>query len=123
MNFNNDFKYDLQIGQIAEKKLADIFQNKKIEVKYDKIASRTGNIAIEYESRGKPSGITITEAEYYCYVIADTKCDDIYLLIAVDKLKKVCRKYFIENRIKNIGDNNTSKAIIIPLQELFSIGI
>lgn len=123
MNYNNDFKYDLQIGQIAEKKLADIFQNKKLEVKYDKIASRTGNIAIEYESRGKLSGILTTEADYYCYIIAGTKCDDIYMLIAVDKLKQVCRKYFIENKIKNIGDNNTSKAVIIPLQELFSIGI
>jgi hypothetical protein len=122
MNFNNDFKYDLQIGQIAGKKLADILQNKKIEVKYDKIASRTGNIAIEFESRGKPSGISITEADYYCYIIANTKCDDIYMLIAVHKLKKLCRAYFLNNCIKEIGDNNTSKAVIIPLERLLSIG-
>lgn len=29
MNYNNDFKYDLEVGQIKEKELADIFSNKK----------------------------------------------------------------------------------------------
>lgn len=122
MNFNNDFKYDLHIGQLAEKKLADIFENKKIEVKYDKLAYKTGNIAIEYESRQKPSGISITKSDYYCYVIANTVCDDIFILIEVEKLKKLCRQYYMKNSIKNIGDNNTSKAVIIPLHEIFSLG-
>jgi hypothetical protein len=123
MNFNNDFKYDLQIGQIAEKKIADILQNKKIEVKYDKIAAKTGNIAIEYECREKPSGISITKSDYYCYIIANTKCEDIYIFIEVTKLKEICRKYFLENKIKDIGDNNTSRAVIIPIAELLSYGV
>ena len=123
MNYNNNFKYDLQIGQIAEKKLADIFANKKIEVKYDKIAAKSGNIAIEFESRNQPSGISKTEADYYCYIIANTKCQDIYILIEVSRLKELCRKYYLENQIKNIGDNNTSKAVLIPLSDLFSLGV
>ena len=32
MNFNSDFRYDLEIGQIYEKQLNDLF-GKKIEVK------------------------------------------------------------------------------------------
>ena len=121
MDYNNDFRYDLNIGRLAEKKIADILENKKLEVKYDKIASKTGNVVIEYESRNKLSGISITQADYYCYIIANTQCDDIYILIAVDKLKALCRKYYTMNKIINVGDNNTSKAVIIPLQELFTI--
>jgi hypothetical protein len=121
MEYNNDFRYDLNIGRLAEKKIADILENKKLEVKYDKIASKTGNVVIEYESRNKPSGIAITQADYYCYIIANTQCDDIYILIAVDKLKALCRKYYTMNKIIHVGDNNTSKAVIIPLQELFTI--
>jgi hypothetical protein len=41
----------------------------KIEVKSDRQAGKTGNMAIEYECNGKPSGITSTEADYYIYFI------------------------------------------------------
>lgn len=121
MDYNNDFKYDLNIGKLGEQKIADILENKKLEVKYDKLASRTGNVVIEYESRNKLSGISTTQANYYCYIIANTQCDDIYILISVDKLKALCRKYYTMNKIIHVGDNNTSKAVIIPLHELFSI--
>ena len=121
MEYNNDFRYDLEIGRIAEKKLADILENKKIEIKYDLLASKTGNIAIEYECRNKLSGISITESDYYCYIIANTQCQDIYILIEINKLKELCRKYYLMNKIKKLGDNNLSKAVIIPLKDLFSI--
>lgn len=41
----------------------------KIEVKSDRQAGKTGNMAIEYECNNKPSGITSTEADYYIYFI------------------------------------------------------
>ena len=123
MEYNNDFRYDLEIGRIAEKKLADILENKKIEIKYDLLASKTGNIAIEYECRNKLSGISITESDYYCYIIANTQCQDIYILIETNKLKELCRKYYLMNKIKKLGDNNLSKAVIIPLKDLFSIKV
>lgn len=37
------------------------------EVKYDIAVERTGNIAIEYESRGKQSGIVTSKANYWVY--------------------------------------------------------
>jgi len=30
MNFNNDFKYDLKVGQVKEEELANIFNSKTI---------------------------------------------------------------------------------------------
>ena len=63
MQYNNDFKYDLKVGQIKEKELALIFNSKTVEVKYDLQALKTGNVFVEYFSRGKKSGISITHAE------------------------------------------------------------
>ena len=60
------FDIDLHYGQVREKYVADMLQDKKIEVKSERdMWQRTGNIAIEYESYGKPSGINATEADYW----------------------------------------------------------
>ena len=58
MDYNSDFKYDLKVGQIKEKELGDIFNNSKVEVKYDLQALGTGNVFVEYWSRGKKSGLS-----------------------------------------------------------------
>ena len=58
------FDIDLQYGTIREEKIIDMFLNKKIEVKSERDTwMKTGNICIEYESYGKPSGIIATEAD------------------------------------------------------------
>ena len=113
MNYNNDFKYDLEVGQTKEKELGQIFENKKIEVKYDLKALKTNNVYVEYESRGKKSGISITEAEFYCFAFGDT-----FHLIKTEVLKNKCRKYIKTSRDKKGGDNNTSKGILLPLTDL-----
>lgn len=66
----------------------------KIEVKSDRQASKTGNLAIEYECNKKPSGITSTEADYWIYFIVHPDRDECYK-IPIDDLKnlvKDCRK-------------------------------
>ncbi len=51
------------------------------EVKDDRMASKTGNVAIEYESRGFPSGIANTKADYWVFRI-----DNKFYLIATEAL-------------------------------------
>ena len=61
---NKDNKYDLLMSY------DDI--EIKYEVKTDVLLSLendTGNLVVEFESRGKPSGISVTEAKYYVYYI------------------------------------------------------
>ena len=89
MEYNNDFRYDLKVGQLSEQMVGDLLSNRTIEVKADKIAKRTGNVFVEYESRGKPSGISKTEAEFYCFVV-----EDLILFIPTEKLKKLMCKIF-----------------------------
>ena len=51
------FDIDLAYGKIRENKIAEMFTSKKIEVKSERgMWMKTGNICIEYESYGKPSG-------------------------------------------------------------------
>ena len=55
---------DLLVGQVRERKLGELLEGKGVEVKSDFMAQRTGNVFVEYRSRGKLSGISTTEAEY-----------------------------------------------------------
>lgn len=114
MDYNSDFNYDLKVGQTKEKELGDILSNKTIEVKFDLKALKTGNVYVEYQSRNKKSGISTTNADYYCFCFGET-----YHIIETETLKDRCRKYLNTNRDKKGGDNNTSKGILLPLKELF----
>jgi hypothetical protein len=40
------------------------------EVKNDLMAHQTGNVAIEYECRGKPTALSVTTAEFWVYKFA-----------------------------------------------------
>mgnify|MGYP001070419334 CR=1 FL=1 len=71
MKFNSDFKHDLELGEMAETDFHLMLSEKKIEVKYDRKTKETGNVYIEFESRGKPSGIKTTQADYWTYYIDD----------------------------------------------------
>ena len=114
MKYNNDFKYDLEVGQVGEKYLGNILQSKKIEVKTDLQAHKTGNIFIEYYSRGRPSGISTSEADFYAFILSNEKI----VLIKTTELKTICRRYINTKRDINGGDSNTSKGILLPIKEL-----
>jgi len=120
MNFNNDFKYDLEIGLEGERIVDDLFKNKRIEVKRDSWIGRSGNIAIEYESRGKPSGIAKTQADYWLFIFSKEYEDKVMLIVETNKLKKVARNYYNKGSIKAMGDLNTSYSILIPIKDISS---
>lgn len=122
MKLNNDkrFDIDLSYGQIFEQKIADMFQNSKIEVKTERDKWKsTGNIVIEFESRGRPSGIVTTEADYWFHNLA---IDDEIVMTLVFPVSKL--RSYIENSMPKIicgGDNNTSKMYLIRLTNLVTI--
>ena len=113
MNYNSDFKYDLELGQLGEQKLSEILHHKRIEVKTDLLTPKTGNVFIEYSSRNKPSGIATTQAEYYAIVIGET-----IILKTTTELKSIARKYLNTKRDVLGGDNNTSKGVLVPIVDL-----
>ena len=118
MNFNNDFKYDLEIGKEGERIVDSLFKDKLIVVKRDSWVGRSGNIAIEYESRGKPSGIATTQADFWIIIFSKEYQDKVMYVFETQMLKKVSREYFRQGSIKAMGDNNTSMAVLIPIKEI-----
>lgn len=113
MKHNSDFRYDLEVGQSKENELAALLQGNKIEVKYDQKALKTGNIFVEYMSRGRLSGVSTSQAEWYCYAFGDN-----FHLVPAARLKNLCRKYLGTSRDVLGGDSNTSKGILLPIKEL-----
>ncbi len=108
------FRKDLKYGQRYEKIAMEYFDSKnntiyapkgyhkqydfivndefKVEVKCDRMAFNTGNLAIEYRCNGIDSGINATTAHVYMYFIIKKNGYDCYK-IPVEKLKKICLKH------------------------------
>lgn len=128
MFFNKDFKYDLLLGEMAEGYLGDLLSLKKIEVKMDFQTHRTGNFFIEYEYRGRPSGIETTEADYWCLIAATKEAaikrnnleslsssDVLYLVILpTAKLKAKCLDIKASRSIKG-GADLASKGVLLRM--------
>ena len=117
------FDLDLQYGQVREKIVADMLQDKKIEVKSERgMWLQTGNIAIEYESYGKPSGINATNSDYWFHNLCVG--DDVFatLVFETKMLKKIVNTSINENQVRSVsgGDHNASKMYLINIQNLFS---
>ena len=119
LNKDKRFDIDLKYGVIFEQQLLEMFQNSKVEVKSERnIWTKTQNIVIEFESRGKPSGITTTEAEYWFHNLVK---DDILKCSICFPVKQL-KDYISSNSPKVVkgGDDYTSKLYLINLQELFT---
>lgn len=114
MKFNSDFRYDLEVGKVAEKQLAMILQNKKIEVKRDFKASQTGQVFVEFFSRGKPSGIEKSEADYWAFMISE----ESVVLLPTERLRALVEEAKANGKVKAGGDSNTSQGALIKIERL-----
>ena len=116
---NKKFDIDLKYGQVREEQVKNIFADKKIEVKTERDWwAKTGNIALEYECNGKPSGITATKSDYWIHILATGKKNHCMLVFEVPKLKKIIKKYK-KDYTRMVGDRNASKCVILPIKKLF----
>ena len=114
------FDLDLEYGQIREDKIADMLNNKKIEVKSERgMWMKTGNICIEYESYGKPSGIITTEADFWFHNLCID--DDIFctFIFDVPKLKQLIDKLDFKKSVSG-GDHKASRMWLVNIKKLFS---
>ena len=130
----NSFHSDLAFGVESEKLLSralkregftpeqsfdgtcDVRYDVKVEVKTDREWQRTGNVAVEFKYRDKPSGISTTEAHIYVYVLDGVSA---FWYVGVDELKTFL-KNTVCKRVKG-GDNNMSDLILLTLSQFFSI--
>jgi Holliday junction resolvase-like predicted endonuclease len=97
------FHKDLKVGQAAEDEVRMVLEHygfrylesnhnashdllmalgdrqMRIEVKTDLMSAKTGNIAVEYHSRGKPSDIAISKAPIWVFKYCNTRFRAVYL--------------------------------------------
>ncbi len=114
MEYNNNFKYDLAIGQAEEIWLGDLLKGAKLEVKRDFKSTKTGNIYVEYECRGKPSGVSTTEADYWAFILNGERV----IIVPTDFLKDLCRYYYEQGKTAKGGDGNFSMGVLLPTSKL-----
>lgn len=103
--------YNAEIKEFKENSDYDILvdiegKEYKFEVKEDFMCVDTGNVALEFECRGKPSGIAISDADYYIYKLV-MKNGPEYIMHSTKELKSMIekKKYF---RIVVGGDKGSN---------------
>lgn len=129
-----DFKEDLNIGEGVEirfaEKLVELGRHKVIhkalgnfkgydllgdltttyEVKFDRMAKKTGNMAFEYRFRGAKSGLASTEAQYW------VQYDGVYYFVFLTAALKDWLRMHMEKgnlrRPPNCGDG--SECVLVP---------
>jgi hypothetical protein len=120
-----NFAKDLGVGKEAEesvfKSLTD--EELKVEVKRDDWTLRTGNIAVEFECRGKPSGVQVTESNEWWHVLSSS---------LTLRLETRFVKWLFESLgdkpqyIKEMGDSDgkggkVAKSLLIPWADLLKL--
>lgn len=123
--FNRDRKFDIQLDAalIAERRLGEIFAAatiEKIELKTETWQwEQTGNICIEYLCDAKPSGISVTEADYWVHELRRDDDTLVYLMFPVPRLKELCRAAIKAGRSRsNAGDDGRFTVVLLPLREV-----
>lgn len=135
--FNNDNRYDFEQdplfinGQRIEIMHKEYITKNKLtyEIKSDDMWFKTGNMYVEYEqyinNKWVPSGISVTEADIFAYVLKDEDGQIKYSIEMPTKLLKERIDKLIQlNRIKFSGKpktyNGTStKGYLVPLSDIY----
>jgi hypothetical protein len=119
MEYNSDFRYDLQTtGLSGETWVHRLLENKKIEVKNEeKLSGKTGNLYIEYQCRGKNSGISTSQADYWVFKLTEERAIVIGLNELKTKLKQLVKDGSAKSNIKG-GDSNLSLGILVKIKDL-----
>ena len=109
----NKFGIDCEINEDYSKRYDyDILSQYKkqqisYEVKYDYMAEKTGNLAIEINNCkvDRPSGINVTAADFWAHVIKKDKSTTVWLC-KVSELKEFIQNNKADRKVTQAGDGN-----------------
>ena len=108
------FDVDLEFGQTWEKHIDEMFSGAKTcEIKTERDTwAKTGNICIEVQSYGKPSGLASTEAELWVQNLVKDGELVCSLVFNTDKLKEIVKSM---NTRTVMGGDDMSTVITLIL--------
>jgi hypothetical protein len=111
------FNKDLSYGKKHEKLVMKSMEN--FELKTDRMAHKTGNVYVEFQSRGKNSGITTSKSDTWIFKIVSKGDRHLFSIhIPLTRLKKLVSKDY---RVVLGGDNLTSKGYLVPMNDLIKV--
>lgn len=118
------FDVDLQYGKHFEHLIDDIFSGKctaEVKTERDKWVGY-GNIAVELEYRGKPSGLTRTESDIWVHNLAFNGELVGSFMIPVPVMRRIVDKMIEDKvaRVTNGGDYFRSKLALLPIAEIMN---
>jgi hypothetical protein len=129
--FNSDYDFwvRLEYGQEGERLLKELLRTDeggvknetKVEVKRDRKARKTKNLAIETQSNSHDSGINVTKADWWAQIIENS--DDGskrplgIIIVDVNHLKRVAAR--MRDVGKKVKAENGNNVILVPISELF----
>jgi hypothetical protein len=120
-----NFDIDLAFGEVGEKKVIEMLEGEgSIEVKTERDKWKdTGNIAIEIRFKGKPSGISTTDASTWIHLLSYKGKIEGGFLIEVGVFRKRIKK-LLNRKIAKIvlgGDGNYSEMVLVPIDSIFEL--
>ena len=120
-----DFKTDLQYGNEGEQNLINFFEavnRGRVEVKADRY--RNGRMAVETDQKPagadwKPSGINVTEAEWWAYRLAP----DSFVFVSVKRLKNYLRhnRQNLTKRDFAPNSDNPARGFLLMKEHVFDL--
>ena len=111
------FTKDLSYGKKHEKLVMKSMEN--FELKTDRMAHKTGNVYVEFQSRGKDSGIRTSKSDTWIFKIVSKGDKHLFSIqIPLTRLKKLVSTDY---RIVPGGDNLTSRGYLVPLTDLIGV--
>ena len=111
------FTKDLSYGKKHEKLVMKSMEN--FELKTDRMAHKTGNGYVEFQSRGKDSGIRTSKSDTWIFKIVSKGDRHLFSVqIPLTRLKKLVSTDY---RVVPGGDNLTSRGYLVPLTDLIGV--
>jgi hypothetical protein len=117
---NKHFDIDLTFGEQGERWLTLLADERKIEVKRDRMWPETRNLFFEFRYKGEPSGISVTTADYFAYILTHEGENVATFLWEVSNLRAGLKRLHSTGkaRIVSGGDGNNSEGFLVSLDSI-----
>lgn len=109
--------FDIDICEAdIEPKLKDLLVSLDgVEVKVDYAVSESGNVAVEFECSGRPSGISMTTATHWLIVLSGQRYrNEVAVLIETGRLRDIAERC----PTTSAGDGGRARIYIVPVTKL-----
>ena len=117
--YNPDFDINLAEGEMAEQ-LVSMGLTGRVEVKRDFKARETGRVYVELSCKGRPSGINVTDAEFWFFILSERGslleliADGAGIFVSTERLRRLVDDAVAKGRVgeQPYGSHQTTGALV-----------